>query len=119
MNGRLTLACTLLGCLSLFPAKLLGVGMPIIDGVKAELSMKEIVQKAVRVVRDEALARIDAETSIKISDERSSSDENLAANTVNRITSAIKTASNSRADAGSAPYMDACDIVSVARATTA
>jgi hypothetical protein len=118
MMSRFNLVYTFLIILSIFPAQLLGAGIPIVDGVNAELSMKEIVQKAVRVVRDEAYARIVGQASIKISEDRNSSDENIAANTVSRITSAITAASNRQADTKSSAYIDACGIVSVARTTS-
>lgn len=97
-------------------APAMGTGIPVIDGSSITLSIQQMVADVKSWARDEVLKRAGMETDIKIGEDRSASDENIAANTIVRITGAIADAHNQAMDAQVTPSFMACKNVSVARA---
>jgi hypothetical protein len=98
------------------PGSVMGTGIPVIDGASVTISIQKIVADVKSWARDEVLQRAGMETDIKISEDRSASDENIAANTIVRITGAIADAHNQVMDAQATPSFMACKNISVARA---
>jgi hypothetical protein len=94
----------------------LSAGIPVIDGTSVTLAIQKLVSDVKSWARDEVLQRAGMETDIQISEDQSASDENIAANTIVRITGAIADVHNQAMDAQATPSFMACKNVSVARA---
>ncbi len=103
-------------CLLVPPTPAFSAGIPVIDGVSITLGLRKMVTDLKSWARNEALSKAGIETDIEIADDRQASDENVAANTIVRITDAIEATHNQAMDAQVTPSFMACSSVSTARA---
>ena len=101
---------------SALPSKSFAVGIPVIDATSVTLAIKKMVTDLKSWARDEALKRAGINAQIQISKDQQATDTNIAANTIVRITDAIKETHNQAMDAQVTPSFMACKNVSVARA---
>jgi hypothetical protein len=92
-----------------------GAGIPIIKGASIKIAIQEEVKKQIAQQRREMIKSLETSTGVQISEDRNTSDTGIAANTAGRITGALSDVHNKKADIRSAPYLDACSAVSVAR----
>jgi len=90
-------------------------GIPIINGTAVQLAIQEEIKKRISDERREAMADLASRTGINIWKDQQSNDGNIAANTTSRLTGAMSGIHNRRSDSQVAPYMDACNGVSIAR----
>jgi len=98
------------------PVSVSAAGIPVIDGTAVTLSLRKLVTDVKSWARDEAIQRLGMETDINIANDQQSNDNNIAANTIIRITDALEETHNQSMDAQITPSFMACNNVSVSRA---
>jgi len=96
-----------------------GAGIPIIDGAAVQQAIQDEIKSRIAKERREMMAKVEQKLGIDIWEDEESAANNNAANVTTRLTDAVSQIHNKRSDASTAPYMDACGGVSVARSNAA
>lgn len=96
-----------------------GAGIPIIDGTAVQQAIQEEIKSRIAQERREVMEKAEQKLGVDIWEDEEAAANNNAANVTTRLTDAVSQIHNKRSDASTAPYMDACGGVSVARSAAA